>query len=154
YFSDTSRHIIVRVDADGKSMRVLAGTEIAGFNGDGKPGRETHLHIPAQIAVHPKNGNIYVADVNNYRIREIAKDGSTVITNAGQGVKGFPDQRLPTEAPIGPGLAFGLFSGDGGVSTEAELNLPAGVDLDKDGNVYIADSGNHRFRLVNTQREA
>lgn len=151
YLSDTARHRVVRVSADGKRLEPLAGTGYAAFNGDGRPGRETSLHVPCQLAIHPKTGEILVADTHNYRIRAIAADGSRVRTVAGAGVKGFDDSRLPTEAPLGPGLAFGRFSGDGGPATQAELNLPAGVAVDRAGNLYVGDAGNHRVRVVNTQ---
>jgi sugar lactone lactonase YvrE len=151
YLSDTSRHVVVRVTPDLRQLALLAGTGAAGFDGDGRPGRETSLHVPCQLAVDPANGEVLVADTHNYRIRAIKADGSSVRTVAGSGVKGFPDSRLPTEAPLGPGLAFGRFSGDGGPATEAELNLPAGIALDGAGNLYIGDAGNHRVRVVNRQ---
>ncbi len=153
-FSDTARHVIGRVAAESGQVQRVAGTGSGGFNGDGRVGRETMLHVPCQLAVHPKTREIIFADTHNYRVRAVSPDGRAVRTIAGKGVVGHADSGLPTEAPLGPGLAFGNFSGDGGDAREAELNLPAGVALDRHGNVYIADAGNHRVRVVNLQAEA
>lgn len=154
YISDSSRHLIVRVSPDRQTLEPFAGTQVAGFNGDGRPGLETALNVPCQLAVHPKTGDLYVVDIGNYRVRGIKKDGSVAWTVAGIGVRGIPDGELPTPPPVGPGLAVGGFGGDGGSAQDAEINLAAGLALDARGNVYISDSGNHRVRVVNTQTTA
>lgn len=153
YISDASRHLILRVSPDRKTLEPFAGTQVAGFNGDGRPALETALHVPCQLAVHPTTGDVYFADISNYRIRAVKKDGSEVRTVAGIGVRGVPDDELPTEPPVGPGLAVGGFGGDEDSAEQAELNLAAGLALDHRGNVYLSDSGNHRVRVVNTQSE-
>ena len=73
-------------------------------------------------------GNVFIADRRNHRIRRV--DGSTgvITTVAGNGVAGF--------------------SGDGGPATNASILSPRGVDVDGAGNLFIADQGNHRIRLV------
>jgi len=149
YFSDGTRHIVGKVSADGSKLELIAGTQVAEFNGDGKPPLETSLHVPNQVAVHPKTGDLYVADTNNYRIRVIPADGSPVRTVAGSGVEGTPDGRLPTEVPFGAGLTFGHFTGDGGDATKAQLNMPVGVAIDASDVLIISDAGNMRIRAVN-----
>jgi hypothetical protein len=73
------------------------------------------------------DGNVYVSDSNNHVVRRITSGG--LITGfAGTGVAGF--------------------SGDGGPAIAASLNFPYGLALDGFSNLYIADSGNHRIRLV------
>jgi sugar lactone lactonase YvrE len=79
-------------------------------------------------------GNLYIADTYNNRIRKVSTDG--IITTVAGG---------------GPSYSFeyrGGYSGDGGPATDAELNLPHGVAVDADGNIYIADSENYRVRKV------
>src|SRR6266567_7538782 len=72
-------------------------------------------------------GNVFVADYGNYRIRKISHDGF-VTTVAGVGTSGF--------------------SGDGGPATGAQLSNVLGLAVDPAGNLLIADSDNHRVRLV------
>jgi DNA-binding beta-propeller fold protein YncE len=149
YFTDSTRHILGKVDAGGTRLELIAGTQVAEFNGDGKPPAQTSFQVPNQVAVHPTKGDLYIADTNNYRVRMIPADRSAVRTVAGSGVKGFPDSRLPTEPPVGPGLMFGHFTGDGGPATEAELNMPVGVAIDSSDILFISDAGNLRIRAVN-----
>jgi adhesin/invasin len=72
-------------------------------------------------------GNLYVADANNHRIREITADGY-IFTIAGNGTIGY--------------------SGDGGSGSAAALNFPRGVAIGPDGRVYIADTGNSVIRVL------
>jgi sugar lactone lactonase YvrE len=155
FFSDSARNMIFRVDAQGKSVTPYAGNGIAGFNGDGKPALSTSFHVPSDVAVDSRTGDVYVADTNNYRIRAISRGGGSVRTVAGMGIKGLRPESIPTEFPAVAGIQQEIhFSGDGGPATEAELNFPSGVGLDEQGNVYIADSANARVRVVNTQSSA
>ena len=100
-----------------------------GFSGDGGPASEAQLYHPRAIAVD-RAGNAYLADTLNQRIRKIDADG-TITTIAGNGTEGF--------------------AGDGGSAIQAALNQPHGVAVDASGNVYIADSANHRIRRVDGQ---
>jgi DNA-binding beta-propeller fold protein YncE len=125
---------------------------IAGFNGDGHHPLETLMHVPGDISVHPQTGDVYVADTHNYRVRRISRNGAEVVTIAGVGIRGTDLKRIATRFPlVGPGghRTENLFSGDGGPAESAELNLPMGVAVDRDGLVFIADSSNHRVRVVN-----
>jgi sugar lactone lactonase YvrE len=72
-------------------------------------------------------GNLYISDGFNYRIRKVDKDG-IISTFAGTGEAGY--------------------SGDGGPATEAALNLPTGIALDGEGNLFIACHHNSRVRKV------
>jgi len=149
YLIDQARHTIFRVDGKSHQITPFAGAGRAGFNGDGKPARDTLLHIPTALAVDRTNGDIYVADTQNHRIRVIPRSGATVTTIAGVGIRGVDADRLPTVFPTLAGFAVAHFSGDSHAATDAELNLPSGVAVDKQGVVFISDSGNHRIRAVN-----
>ena len=83
---------------------------------------------PAQV-VMDASGNVYIADTVNNRIRKLDAAGK-VTTVAGTGAAGF--------------------SGDGGQATAAQLNIPEGLALDASGNIYIADTGNHTIRKVDS----
>ena len=126
YIADTRNHRIRKVDADG-TITTVAGTGTDGFGGDSGPASAAQLNRPAGVAVDG-SGNLFIADTNNHRIRKVDADG-TIITVAGTRGQGF--------------------SGDGGPATAAQLNGPNGVAVDGSGNLYIADTNNHRIRKVN-----
>jgi trimeric autotransporter adhesin len=116
---------IWKVGTDGK-LATVAGTGNRSFSGDTGPAALAQFDAPAGMAMDTR-GNLYVADSRNNRIRKIATDG-TVTTVAGNALPGF--------------------SGENGPATLAELNHPSGVAIDAAGNLYIADTGNNRVRLV------
>lgn len=107
-------------------ITTFAGYQQAGAFGDGGPATRAALSRHDGIAVDA-DGNLYIADTENHRVRRVDVTG-TIRTIAGTGVAGF--------------------SGDGGVATEAQLNEPKDVTVDAAGNVYIADTDNHRIRGV------
>lgn len=107
-------------------IQTVAGTGIPGFNGDGQPAVQAHLNAPAAVAIDAQ-GNIYIADVRNHRIRRVDTNG-IITTVAGTGRPGY--------------------SGDGGLATNAQLNQPLGIALDSKGNLFIADTLNGRIRMV------
>ena len=125
YIADTRNNRIRMVDAEG-TITTVAGTGTTGFSGDGDPATAAQLNSPSGMAVDG-SGNLYIADTGNHRIRKLDAEG-TITTVAGTGTSGF--------------------NGDGGPATEAQLNDPHGVSVDGSGNLYIADTGNHRIRKV------
>jgi sugar lactone lactonase YvrE len=125
YVADSLNHRIRRVVADG-GIGTIAGPGFPGFLGDGGFARTAQLATPQGVALDA-NGNIYVADTGNNRVRKIAADG-LIRTVAGNGARGF--------------------AGDGAAATSARLNAPSGVVVDFAGNIFIADAGNNRIRQV------
>lgn len=126
YIADTRNHRIRRVDVDG-TISTVAGNGTAGFSGDGGPAVNAQLSRVVGLAVD-FFGNVFVADVDNNRIRKVDSYG-----------------RITTVA----GSAAGGFGGDGGRATAAQLNQPRDVAVDGLGQVYIADTNNNRVRRVN-----
>jgi sugar lactone lactonase YvrE len=124
YVADSYNNIVVRISPTG-TLTVVAGNSSAGFSGDGGPATSASLNSPSGVALDAA-GNLYIADYNNHRIREVSR--GTIKTVAGNGVAGF--------------------SGDGGLATSAKLNQPLGVALDTAGNLYIVDQFNQRIRAV------
>ncbi|MEM7125161.1 MAG: hypothetical protein AAF702_02465 [Chloroflexota bacterium] len=125
YIGDTWNHRIRKVDSSG-IISTIAGDGTAGYGGDDGPATSASLHRPYGVAVD-RAGSLYIADRRNHRIRKV-ETGGIIITVAGNGTAGF--------------------SGDGGQATGASLTNPTGVVVDEEGNLYIADSGNHRIRKV------
>ena len=110
----------------GWRIHTVAGTGKPGHSGDGGPASEARFSYPTGVAVD-KAGNLYVADFFSQRIRRVDPAG-TITTVAGIGEPGY--------------------TGDGGPADKAPLSFPSGVAVDKAGNVYLTDFGNHRVRLI------
>ncbi|HWQ32319.1 MAG TPA: BACON domain-containing carbohydrate-binding protein [Blastocatellia bacterium] len=107
-------------------LTTIAGNGLAGFSGDNGAAQAASLSRPIRLA-YDGAGNLYFADFNNHRVRRVAPNG-IITTIAGNGVAGF--------------------SGDGGPATQAQLNFPLGVAIDRDGSLYITEQNNHRVRKV------
>jgi len=129
FISDSGNSRIRKIDSAGV-ITLVAGTS-AGFSGDGKSALTAQLSAPSGIAID-SDGNLYIADTGNNRIRRVDKKGiiSTVI-----------------------GSASGS-SGDGGPAALAKLNAPQGVAVDSKGNVFVADTGNHLIRMVTVVKDS
>jgi uncharacterized protein (TIGR03437 family) len=115
----------------GGTLTVVAGNSRAGFSGDGGPATAAQLNSPQGLAVDGQ-GNLYIADQLNNRVRMVTPQG-VISTFAGNGAVGIP-----------------RFLGDAGPATAANLNLPGGVAVDSKGNVYIADTADNSIREVGT----
>jgi uncharacterized protein (TIGR03437 family) len=105
-------------------ITTVAGSGTQGFSGDNGPATSAELYLP-EIAVDSA-GNLYIADYGNRRIRRVTN--GVITTVAGNGTC--------------------CFSGDNGPATSAQLDLPYGLNVDSAGDVYVADTGNNRIRLL------
>jgi len=123
YIADSGNSAIRKVS--GGVITTIAGTGTAGFSGDNGPAASATLRGPGGIALDA-SGNLYIADFGNNRVRLIS--GGTITTVAGNGAA--------------------TFAGDSGSATSASLAGPLDVRLDAAGNLYIADRGNNRIRMV------
>lgn len=135
YIASRGAHVVKKLDLATGVLSTLAGTGSSGYNGDGRAANIARLRNPTGVAVNPTTGDVFIADRGNNRIRKVTATATTPI--------------ITTVAGIGPqDSGAGAFAGDGGLATKAALNLPDGVAVDKDGNIYIADTNNHRIRMV------
>lgn len=128
YFSERGGHVIRRLEPDGRLIRFCGVGGLGGFSGDGGPAEEADLRRPAGIAV--ADGQLYIADSGNHRVRAVNLETGVIRTVAGSGGRGF--------------------GGDGEVAIDALLDEPEAVAA-ADGNptLFIVDTGNHRIRTVN-----
>ena len=182
YIADSLNHRIRKVDAAGL-ISTVAGSGTPGFGGDSGPARQAQFALPSSVAADSL-GNLYIADTFNHRIRRVDAATGIVDTVTGNGTSGFggddgPALQAQLDRPYGVALdssgnlyiadsfnhrirkvdAAGListvagngtsgFGGDGRAALQAQLNNPVGVATDSSGNLYIADSDNHRIRKV------
>ena len=127
YIADTDNNCIRKVDAISGLITTVAGNGDEGYLEDGLPATATRLNHPAGVHVDGA-GNIYIADTDNKRIRQVESVGGMIATVAGTGSAGY--------------------WGDAESASHAKLNRPNGVFVDAAGNIFIADTENRRIRKV------
>ena len=130
------------------SQRVLgtmAGTD-AYFVGNGNAARNVSLGRLRSVALDPAGRPVF-ADPYYHLVFRVNADG-TIAVIAGNNIQGLSSNM---NAPGRLGESGGGFSGDGGPPAQASLNRPQGVAFDSAGNLYIADAGNNRIRVVDSQ---
>jgi sugar lactone lactonase YvrE len=125
--ADTSNNRVRKLSKDGATVSTIAGTGVAGFT-DG-PASAAQFDGPIGVAVD-RRGNLFIADAYNDSIRKLTTDG-VVTTVAGNGSPGYSDGQV--------GVAM--------------FDTPCGIAVDRDGNLFIADTGNRAIRKINTKGE-
>lgn len=127
FIAEEASKRVRRVSPDGLVRTVAGGgLPVGSSNGDGGPATAARLEGPAAVAWDPVAG-LRIADAAAHRVRGVLASGN-IFTVAGDGEPGF--------------------RGDNGPASQARLNRPRGVAFDRAGNLYIADTGNHRIRRV------
>ena len=116
YFADTKNNRVRKVTPDGM-IQTVAGNGTAGFGGDSGLATQAQLNLPSSVVVDGQ-GNLYIADSGNARIRKVA--GGVISTFAGMGKFGY--------------------SGDGGAATAAVMGAPRQMTFDGAGNLHFSDS--------------
>jgi hypothetical protein len=141
YVADTRNFRVRRIA--GGVIESVVGTGTRGSGGDGgdpkaaglsfqkgfdQPGGEGDNPEPGGGLALDAQGRLYIADTENQRIRRVDFERQIIETVAGNGQNGF--------------------SGDGGPATEAMLSYPRDVEVSDAGRLFIADTDNHRVRVV------
>ena len=123
YFADISYNNISKITPNG-ILSILAGPGTVQNDGyiDGI-GTAARFQSPREICID-QNGNLYVADSGNHRIRKITSSG--VVTTFAGSTAGFTD----------------------GIGTAAQFNQPSGICIDPSGNLYVADMYNNKIRKI------
>ena len=105
----------------------MAGNGTADFSGDGGSAIEASLKYPHSVFLD-KDGNIFISDMFNFRIRKVSASTGIIETVAGNGNQGF--------------------SGDGGLAINASISTAQEIHLDNKSNIYFADFTDGRVRKV------
>jgi O-antigen biosynthesis protein len=135
--ADSHNQRIRRVDRPTGVITTIAGSGKNGYDGDDQPAVEAALNTPSAVAA-ASNGDIYIADTLNYRVRMIDAKTGLIHTVAGNGEAGDTGDLTAV--------------GDGGPAARATLNMPSDVALDpKTGDLYIADMHHNRIRKVDAR---
>jgi len=132
--ADSHNNRIRRIDRATRIITTIAGSGENGYDGDDKPATETALSAPNAVWARA-NGDIYIADTFNNRIRMIDHATGYIHTVAGDGKTGG-------DGPLG----------DGGPATSAHLFMPSDVAVASNGDVYIADLHHNLVRKVDGKK--
>lgn len=128
FIADEGNNRIRRVDHQSGIITTVAGSSPTyGFSGDGGPARNAKLSLPEGVAVSA-DGDVYIADTGNNRVRRVDARTQMITTIAGTGEPGF--------------------GGDGRPAMQARLYGPVALALTVSGDLYIVDMGNNRVRLI------
>ena len=128
YVADYVNNRIRKVDSETGIITTVAGNGTEAFAGDNGPATSASFDDLRGGVTVDSTGNIYVADYNNNRIRKVASRTGIITTVAGDGLA--------------------RFNGDNGPAISASLQNPSRVAIDSSGNLFIADTTNHRIRKV------
>jgi sugar lactone lactonase YvrE len=130
FIADTDNKRIRRVDEGTGIITTVVGNGSGGYWGDAAPATQAKFNKPKGLYVDG-DGNIYIADSDNDRIRKVHAHKGIITTVAGNGEDGYIEDGVP--------------------ATSTELNDPMGVWVDVDGHLYIADTNNYRVRKVDAE---
>ncbi|MEW5979994.1 MAG: hypothetical protein AB1898_29710 [Acidobacteriota bacterium] len=127
YFVERLNHVVRKVDGRSGKISTIAGTGAPGFSGDGGPAHRARLRQPHSLQFDSE-GNLYICDIGNHRIRRIEKKGGSIRTFAGTGQAGATPEGSPLQG--------------------TPLNGPRALDFDREGNLWLAlREGNAVYRL-------
>jgi sugar lactone lactonase YvrE len=121
FIADAANHRVRKVAPDG-TITTVAGTGTAGFSGDEGAVTAAQLNQPLGVAVD-RQGNLFIADSLNYRVRRVGADGKIITVSVGG-------------------------SGDAGGAATPPRYYPASVAVDREGNLLVADPVQHRIWKV------
>jgi len=132
FVADASANVVLEYQPQSAVVAIIAGTGSYGFSGDFGPASAAQLASPSGLAIDAE-GNVFIADAGNNRIRVVSAVDQTITTVAGGGSGQSGTDPL----------------GDGALAVNAVLNSPSAVVADLTGNLYIADTFDSLVREVN-----
>ena len=128
YLADTWNNRVRKIDGQSGLISTVVGTGQKSFSGDHGPAVEAGFGNIYCASLDPQGKKLFLADLDNRRIRAVDLKSGVVTTVAGNGQKGVPP--------------------DGAVAVEAPLVDPRAVAADEQGNVYVLERGGHALRVV------
>lgn len=127
YITDHGNSCVRRVDSNSGRITTVAGIGKSGFLGDGKLATESALNRPRDVSID-MDGNVFIADGGNNRIRRIDSTSGIITTVAGNGED--------------------KYDGDDKLAISASISHPYSITLDKDNNIFLTDTGSNRIRKI------
>jgi len=127
YIADYGNSRIRKVNITTGDISTVAGDSVSGYNGDSMLAVNSELSYPCGVAVDTE-GNLYIADYGNARIRKVAAETGIITTICGNGTEGTAPNGTP--------------------ATDAMINQPNAICVDNHGIVYFSDRGNNVIRGI------
>lgn len=127
FFVDRANQRVRKITMSSGIISTVAGTGTVGYNGDGIAATTAQLNFPHDLAFEV-NGNLYITDGSNNRVRKIDMTTGIISTIAGTGISGY--------------------NGDGIPATSAQLANPSGIIFDNAGNIFITEFAGSRIRKI------
>ena len=127
YITEVAHHRVRRFNPKTKMLTTVAGCGVKGYSGDSGLATKAKLNEPYEVRFD-RSGNMFFVEMNNHLIRRVDVRTGEISTIAGTGQPGY--------------------SGDRGPAIEAMMKNPHSLALDDEGNVFVADIGNHRIRRI------
>jgi sugar lactone lactonase YvrE len=131
YVADTWNNCVRVIDPRSGKITRVAGTGEKGFSGDGGPATKAKLGGVYCASLDATGDGLYLADLDNRRIRSVDLRTGIITTVSGNGERGVPR--------------------DGAIATEAPLVDPRAVAVDKSKNVYVLERSGHALRVVDRE---
>lgn len=131
YIADTGNNRVRRLDLRSGIIDTVAGTGVAGFSGDGGPAKAARFGGVYGVALDRRGRSLYIADLDNRRIRVVNLASGIVTTVAGNGERGAPE--------------------DGADARTSPLWDPRAVAIDSRDNLYILERSGHALRVVDAR---
>jgi DNA-binding beta-propeller fold protein YncE len=131
YIADTGNNRVRKLDLGSGILSTAAGTGVKGYSGDGGPATAAQFGGVYSVALDAKARSLYVADLDNRRVRVVDLATGIVTTVAGNGERGVPE--------------------DGADARSSPLWDPRAVAVDSRGSVYILERGGHALRVVDAR---
>ena len=130
YLSDSSNNCIRVIDSETEQIDTFAGAPAGGFAGDGEDRKTARFREPICITLTPDGSKLLIADIRNYRIRQIDLKSNRTSTLAGTGERAKPEEG--TLARLSP------------------LLDPRAVAADSRGNIYVLERAGNVLRMIDT----
>jgi sugar lactone lactonase YvrE len=147
---DKGSNRVRKIDSQTGIISTVAGVCRYGYDGDDKPAVRAMLHAPESVSFD-QDGNLYISDTMNHRVRKVDARTGLIATVAGNGDSGYEDKNIGgcgAARFVAKESAGMLRHGDGLLGTEAVVNSPVGLTLDSQDHLYICERGENKIRRL------
>lgn len=147
---DKGSNRVRKIEAETGIISTVAGVCRYGYDGDNKPASRAMLHAPEAV-LFDRDDNLYISDTMNHRVRKVDAATGVITTVAGSGDSGYEDHNMGgcgAARFVAKESAGMLKHGDGLLGTDAVVNAPVGLALDRHGYLYICERGENKIRRL------